>query len=68
MSERRAVRTKNINEWAPLSDLLSNLIVKYADVLDIDSLPDPNMPFEDDGTADSIKKRNREILANDDIA
>ena len=60
--------TKNINEWAPLSDLLSNLIVKYADVLDIDSLPNPNMPFEESGTTDTIKKRNKEIIANDDIA
>ena len=29
------------DEWNGLADLLAGLIEKYADVLDIDSLPDP---------------------------
>lgn len=29
------------DEWNGLADLLANLIEKYADVLDINSLPDP---------------------------
>lgn len=29
------------DEWNGLADLLADLIEKYADVLDIDSLPDP---------------------------
>lgn len=33
------IKTKN--EWSELSDLLSNLIAKYAEALDIDSLPEP---------------------------
>ncbi len=33
------IKTKN--EWSELSDLLSNLIAKYAEALNIDSLPEP---------------------------
>jgi len=29
------------DEWSSFADLLGNLIAKYYDVLDIDSLPDP---------------------------
>ena len=29
------------DEWNGLADLLAGLIEKYADVLDIDNLPDP---------------------------
>lgn len=33
------IKTKN--EWSELSDLLSNLIAKYAEAINIDSLPEP---------------------------
>lgn len=36
---------KNENEWSTLSELLSNLIVKYADALDIDSMPTPDTSY-----------------------
>ena len=29
------------DEWSGFADLLANLIEKYAEVLDIDNLPDP---------------------------
>lgn len=40
----------NGDEWNGLSKLLSNLIAKYADVLDIDSLPDPKSDSKDTKT------------------
>jgi len=41
---------RNDNEWSAFANLLGNLIAKYADVLDIDSLPDPVIPSEDTKT------------------
>ena len=41
---------RNDNEWGAFANLLGNLIAKYADVLDIDSLPDPVIPSEDTKT------------------
>ena len=38
---------RNVDEWSAFANLLGNLIAKYADVLDIDSLPDPIIPSED---------------------
>lgn len=37
----------NGDEWNGLSKLLSNLIAKYADALDIDSLPNPKSDSKD---------------------
>lgn len=37
----------NGDEWNGLSKLLSNLIAKYADALDIASLPDPKSDSKD---------------------
>lgn len=56
------------NEWSPLSELLSNLIVKYADALDIDSMPDPDTMSKKADTTDNVKKSAKEIVASDDIA
>ena len=41
---------RNDNEWSAFANLLGNLIAKYADVLDIDSSPDPVIPSEDTKT------------------
>ena len=41
---------RNDNEWSAFANLLGNLIAKYADVLDIDLLPDPVIPSEDTKT------------------
>ena len=41
---------RNDNEWGAFANVLGNLIAKYADVLDIDSLPDPVIPSEDTKT------------------
>lgn len=58
---------KNENEWGSLSELLSNLIVKYADTLDIDSLPDPHTYLEDKSSAYIVKEKNNNMIAKDDI-
>ena len=47
MRERRRKVLRNVDEWSAFANLLGNLIAKYADVLDIDSLPDPIIPSED---------------------
>ena len=41
---------KNADEWSSLANFLSNMIAKYADVLDFDSMPDPESPSEDTKT------------------
>ena len=41
---------KNVDEWSTFANLLGNLIAKYTDVLDIDSLPDPDISSEDTKT------------------
>jgi hypothetical protein len=33
----------NIDEWGALAGFLSNMIAKYSDVLEIDSMPDPDI-------------------------
>lgn len=38
---------KDVNQWSGLSDLLSNLISKYAEVLDFDSMPIPETSKKD---------------------
>ena len=35
------------NDMNRLADLLANLIEKYAEQIDIDSLPDPSRPTDD---------------------
>lgn len=32
-----------VDEWSGFADLMANLIAKYATVLDLDSLPDPEI-------------------------
>ena len=32
----------NNDEWGALAEFLSNMIAKYSDVLEIDSMPDPD--------------------------
>ena len=58
---------KNENEWSSLSDLLSNLIVKYADTLDIDSLPNPHT-YSEDTCSYTPKESSNKMIAKDDIA
>ena len=52
---------RNDNEWSAFANLLGNLIAKYADVLDIDSLPDPVIPSEDTKTNDIDNTDFKEI-------
>ena len=36
-----------IDEWSGFADLLANLIEKYASELDVENLPAPAVPLED---------------------
>ncbi len=44
---RQTVIEYHRDEWSGFADLLTNLIEKYAAVLDLDSLPDPPICLED---------------------
>ncbi len=44
---RQTVIEYHRDEWSGFADLLTNLIEKYAAVLDIDNLPDPPICLED---------------------
>lgn len=55
---------RNVNEWSAFANLLGNLIAKYADVLDVDSLPDPFIPSEDIKT-NRIDDSNLKEIAED---
>lgn len=67
MGERRRKVLRNDNEWSAFANLLGNLIAKYADVLDIDSLPDPVIPSEDTKT-NEIDNTNFEAIAKREAA
>ena len=67
MGERRRKVVRNDNEWSAFANLLGNLIAKYADVLDIDSLPDPVIPSEDTKT-NEIDNTNFEAIAKREAA
>ena len=45
-----------IDEWSGFADLLANLIEKYASELDVENLPAPAVPLEDQDTATADKK------------
>ena len=55
---------KNVDEWSGLSELLSNLIAKYADVLDIDSMPNPEPSSKDTDTTDKLNQNTKESIAD----
>lgn len=45
-----------IDEWSGFADLLANLIEKYASELDVENLPAPAVPLEDQDSAAAGKK------------
>ena len=45
-----------IEEWSSFADLMANLIAKYGSVLDIDSLPDPEIKLSDFSDKESSEK------------
>ena len=45
-----------VDEWSGFADLMANLIAKYATVLDIDSLPDPEIKLSDFSDKESSEK------------
>ena len=47
-----------IDEWSGFADLLANLIEKYASELDVENLPAPAVPLEDQDTATADKKES----------
>ncbi|WP_022758954.1 hypothetical protein [Butyrivibrio fibrisolvens] len=40
---KNKVVIKDRDEWSALADFIGNIIAKYADVIDFDSLPDPDV-------------------------
>lgn len=39
---RNKVVIKERDEWSALAEFIGNMVAKYADVLDFDSMPDPD--------------------------
>lgn len=40
---KNKVIVKDRDEWSSLANFIGNMIVKYADEIDLDSLPDPDV-------------------------
>ena len=59
---------KNVDEWSGFSELMSNLIAKYADVLDIDSMPDPKSTSQDTKTNEINHTNFDKVVAAKDAA
>ena len=57
----------NENEWGPLSELLSHLIAKYADDLDIDAMPKPDIPLEEADAIGALNKMTAATIAKSRI-
>ena len=47
-----------IDEWSGFADLLANLIEKYTSELDVENLPAPAVPLEDQDSAAAGKKES----------
>lgn len=43
MNNKTKVVIKERDEWSGFAEFLGNMIAKYADVMDFDSLPDPDI-------------------------
>lgn len=43
MSNKTKVVIKERDEWSGFAEFLGNMIAKYADAIDFDSLPDPDI-------------------------
>ncbi|MFI3213808.1 MAG: hypothetical protein R3Y24_10735 [Eubacteriales bacterium] len=54
-----------IDQWNSLSDFLSNMIIKYADVLDIESLSAPATDTEGTNIIDNPKKSKENNIRED---
>ncbi len=54
-----------IDQWNSLSDFLSNMIIKYADVLDIESLSAPVTDTEGINIIDNAKKSKENNIRKD---
>ena len=55
---------KNADEWSGLSELLSNLIAKYADALDIDSMLNPETSSKDTNKTDKLNQNTKDSIAD----
>ena len=40
---KNTVIVKDKDEWSALAEFIGNIVAKYADVIDFDSLPDPDL-------------------------
>ena len=43
MMKRQRIEIKERDEWSGIAELLGNIIAKYADVVDLDDLPEPDI-------------------------
>lgn len=51
------------DEWSGLADFLANMIEKYADVLDIDNLPNPEC-FDSESQPKNSENNSGEDIVN----
>lgn len=57
---KNMVVVKERDEWSGLAEFLGNIIAKYADVIDFDSLPDPEEYLRKRDMLDAYKTYIRE--------
>jgi len=52
---KNKVIVKDKDEWSSLANFIGNLIAKYADEIDFDSLPDPDVYLQNRDIYESYK-------------
>lgn len=57
---KNTVIVKDKDEWSALAEFIGNIVAKYADVIDFDSLPDPDMYLLKRDMLDAYKSYIRE--------
>ena len=57
---KNTVIGKHKDEWSALAEFIGNIVAKYADVIDFDSLPDPDLYLLKRDMLDSYKSYIRE--------
>ena len=69
---KNKVIVKDRDEWSALANFIGNIIAKYADEIDFDSLPDPDVYLQKRNLYDSYKAymrfcSKRELRALKDV-
>jgi hypothetical protein len=58
----------NDDEWVALAEFLSNMIAKYSDTFDIDSMPDPDVYKENTEQNAAHNKNSNNNIAPNEVA